>query len=335
MSDQPAFHRRTFFKGGLAVTAAGALTTLAGTTASAAPAAARTVGAGGVGARAAQPTIHGTADWGAQAPTQDPVILDHAPTYIVVHHTAGSNSTDYSLEHAYQISRDIQALHMNNGWGDSGQQFTNSRGGHITEGRHHSLEVVQGGTQHVQGAHVADNNSTCIGIENEGIYVDVDVTEELWNSLVSLVAWIAGQYGLGTDAIMGHRDFNSTECPGEVLYGRLPELREAVGGALGVRAAQPTAWPLLTPGDAGKQVRTAQTLLRERGVDVATDGVFTAAMAREVAKFKRANGVRQIACGAAVHRHADESGYLGSDVWPLLVDGSERADLKGRLARMR
>ncbi|OLT48360.1 negative regulator of beta-lactamase [Saccharomonospora sp. CUA-673] len=332
MSDQPAFHRRTFFKGGLAVTAAGALTTLAPAAASAAVGSGST--SGGVGARAAEPTIHTTADWGAQSPTQDPIILDHAPTYIVVHHTAGSNSTDYSLDRAYTISRSIQQLHMDNGWGDSGQQFTNSRGGHITEGRHHSLDAVQGGTQHVQGAHVANNNSTCIGIENEGIYVDVDVTEALWNSLVDLVAWIAAQYGLGTDSILGHRDFNSTECPGTVLYGRLPELRDAVGARLGARSAEPTSWPLLTPGDAGPQVRTAQTLLRDRGVNVAKDGVFTAAMAREVAKFKRANGVTQLACGAAVHRNADESGFLGSDVWPLLVSGAEREDMKGRLARI-
>lgn len=330
MSDQPEFHRRTLFKGGLAVTAAGAMATLGAAQAGAAPAS----GARNVGARADEPLIHTTADWGAQAPTQDPVILDHPPTYIVVHHTAGANSEDYSVEHAYQISRDIQQLHMDNGWGDSGQQFTNSRGGHITEGRHESLAVVQGGTQHVQGAHVGGNNSTCIGIENEGIYVDVDVTEALWDSLVSLVAWMASQYGVTTDLIMGHRDFNSTECPGEVLYGRLPELREAVAAQLGTRAAQPTSWPLLTPGDAGSQVRTAQTLLRERGASVATDGVFTAAMAREVAKFKRANGVQQLTCGASQHRSTDESGYLGADVWPLLAaTGSEREELRARLAR--
>lgn len=330
MSDQPEFHRRALLQGGLAVTAAGALTALGTAQASATPAAAPR----GVTPRADQPLIYTTTDWGAQAPTQDPVILDHPPTYIVVHHTAGANSEDYSVEHAFQVSRDIQQLHIDNGWGDSGQQFTNSRGGHITEGRHHSLEVVQGGTQHVQGAHVGGNNSTCIGIENEGIYVDVDVTQALWDSLVQLVAWMASQYGVTTDLIMGHRDFNSTQCPGDVLYGRLPELREAVAAQLGTRAAQPKSWPLLTPGDAGPQVRTAQTLLRERGANVATDGVFTAAMAREVAKFKRANGVEQLTCGASLHRSADESGYLGADVWPLLAaTGAEREQLRARLAQ--
>ncbi|MBB3663335.1 MULTISPECIES: peptidoglycan recognition protein family protein [Prauserella salsuginis group] len=332
MSDQPEFHRRTLFKGGLAVTAAGALTTLAATQANAAPTSAP--GTRRATPRADQPLIYTTTDWGAQEPTQDPIILDDPPTYIVVHHTAGANSEDYSVDHAFQISRDIQQLHIDNGWGDSGQQFTNSRGGHITEGRHHSLEVVQDGTQHVQGAHVGGNNSTCIGIENEGIYVDVDVTQALWDSLVQLVAWMAAQYDVTTDLIMGHRDFNSTQCPGDVLYGRLPELREEVAAQLGTRAAQPKSWPLLTPGDAGPQVRTAQTLLRERGANVATDGVFTAAMAREVAKFKRANSVQQLTCGASLHRSADESGYLGADVWPLLAaTGAEREELRARLAQ--
>ncbi|GAA1237809.1 N-acetylmuramoyl-L-alanine amidase [Prauserella halophila] len=329
MPDRPEFHRRTLFKGGLAVTAASALTTFAAARASASPAVPSSVPR-----QVGQPLIYTTVDWGAQTPTQDPIILDHPPTYIVVHHTAGANSEDYSIEHAFQVSRDIQQLHIDNGWGDSGQQFTNSRGGHATEGRHHSLQAVQGGTRHVQGAHVGDNNSTCIGIENEGIYVDADVTQALWDSLVHLVAWLASQYGVTTDLIMGHRDFNSTQCPGEILYGRLPELRRAVAARLGTRAEQPDSWPLLMPGDAGPRVRTAQTLLRDRGANVATDGVFTAAMAGEVAKFKRANGVQQLTCGASLHRSADESGHLGADVWPLLAaTGAEREELRTRLAQ--
>jgi hypothetical protein len=34
-------------------------------------------------------------------------------------------------------------------------------------------------------------------------------------------------------AIVGHRDYVSTQCPGDVLYARLPELRDRVAALLG------------------------------------------------------------------------------------------------------
>src|SRR5690606_4534015 len=140
MATTSGFGRRALLRGGLSVTAVGALgLTTAGITH------ANTSGSNSGSGRsksAAEPEIHSTKDWGAAAPDQDIVVLDHVPTYIVVHHTAGGNSDDLSLDHAKQICRDIQAQHMNQGWGDSGQQFTNSRGGHMMEGRHRSLEVV-------------------------------------------------------------------------------------------------------------------------------------------------------------------------------------------------
>lgn len=237
------FDRRALLKAGFTATAVGTLG-LTGVRTAAAAAAVPT------------PTIHGTAEWKARAATGAIVVENHKPTYIVVHHTVDpGNVTDYSLAHALQISRDIQNFHMDTrGWIDTGQQFTNSRGGFITEGRHRSLEILRGGTQHVQGANVGNHNSECIGIENEGLYSTVDVPVALWNSLVGLVAYIAHQYGITPEFIKGHRDFNSTECCGQVLYDRLPELRTAVGRVLGVSVARSDVaeWPLLKPGDTGR-----------------------------------------------------------------------------------
>jgi hypothetical protein len=321
MAPQPGLGRRTLLRGGLTATAAGALGIGAAAHASAAP------HAGGRAARragttAAEPRIYTTAEWGARAPDQEIVILDHVPTYIAVHHTAEpGNSEDYSLEHAMAICRSIQNFHMDGqGWGDSGQQFTNSRGGFVLEGRHHSLDVVRGGVQHVQGANVGGRNSEVIGIENEGLYTDVDVPQALWDSLVQLVAWIAAQYGRPVANIMGHRDFNSTECPGGVLYGRLQELRDAVAGALGVPSASPEVWPLLRPRDVGPQVRAAQYLLRARGFgDVPVNGVFDGATRRAVAKLADVHHVERHTCSAMHHSRTDETGYLGSDIWPLIT----------------
>ncbi len=310
--------RRTLFKAGMTATAAGALgMTTTGTAAAAVP----------------TPTIHGCAEWGAR-PASGPIVVEnHKPTYIVVHHAVDPPmNNDFSLARAFYVSRYIQNLHMDkNGWIDSGQQFTNSRGGFVTEGRHRSLEILRGGTQHVQGANVGNHNSEVIGIENEGLYSTVDVPRALWDSLVGLVAYIAHQYGISPEFIKGHRDFNSTECPGQVLYNRLPELRTAVGRVLGVSVARAEAeWPLLKPGDTGRTVQLAQQFLRAAGFGVPTDGVFGKSTKDAVAALSVQAGLPRHTCTAT--KVTDETGFLGADVWPLIVPSDRstaawRADL--------
>ncbi|WP_156755091.1 peptidoglycan recognition protein family protein [Actinokineospora pegani] len=325
-----AMTRRDLLRTSIAVGAAGAtLPVFTATAAAAGPAA------------AAAPTMHSCAAWGARSPHAAIEVLDRRPTYIVVHHTAGPNSTDYSLDHAYEISRSIQNHHMDgNGWVDSGQQLTNSRGGHITEGRHRSLEILRGGAQHVMGANVGNHNSEIIGIENEGLYTSVDVTSALWDSLVGLVAYIADQYDIAPAEIRGHRDFNSTECPGGVLYGRLPELRNAVGGVLGRAVTHPRTWPLLKPGDTGDKVKAAQHLLRETGArDLPADGVFGGSTAAAMRRFHDKAALPHEPCYAS--RVADERDLIGAGAWPSLVrpvslsDTSEAAAAARLLARDR
>ncbi|MDT7798333.1 MAG: hypothetical protein QOI78_1766 [Actinomycetota bacterium] len=313
------FDRRALLKAGFTATAVGTLGLTGVRTAAA--------------AAVPTPTIHGTAEWGARAATGPIVVENHKPTYIVVHHAVDPPmNNDFSLARAFYVARFIQDLHMDkNGWIDSGQQFTNSRGGFVTEGRHRSLEILRGGTQHVQGANVGNHNSEVIGIENEGLYSTVDVPQALWDSLVNLVAYIAHQYGIAPEFIKGHRDFNTTECPGQVLYNRLPELRTAVGRVLGVPVARAEAeWPLLKPGDTGKQVQLAQQFLRASGADVPTDGVFGASTKDAVAALAARADLPRDTCTAS--KAADETGFLGSDVWPLIVPADRstaawRADL--------
>jgi hypothetical protein len=306
-----AFTRRTLLRTGLTVTAVGAAGSAVG--------AAHPTLAGAEPAVLAPPHIYDTRNWGARPPSGTIQVINQRPVNIVVHHTAGSNSTNLTLERAFAISRSIQNFHMDSrGWIDTGQQLTNSRGGFVTEGRHRSLEVLSGGTRHVVGAHVANNNSTCIGIENEGLYMDVDVTPQLWDSLVRLVAYIAVQYRIPTSRILGHRDFNATLCPGDVLYARLPALRAAVGALTGQAGEEPETWPLLRLGDTGPKVRAAQHLLRARGItEVPTDGVYGPATFAAVRRFAAENGIPYEPCYGG--RHVDESGLLGSSGWPLLV----------------
>ncbi|MGH3657568.1 MAG: N-acetylmuramoyl-L-alanine amidase [Micromonosporaceae bacterium] len=180
-----------------------------------------------------EPRIYGTAEWGARPPRSAVSINNYRPTNLIIHHTATSNSTDYSLSHAFALSRSIQNWHMdNNGWIDTGQHFTISRGGYVTEGRHRSLETLRDGIRFVHGAHAGSANSTSIGIENEGTYTSVGPTTALYDALVDHCAYICQEYGIATSRIIGHRDVNSTACPGDVLYSRLPQLRADVAERL-------------------------------------------------------------------------------------------------------
>ena len=209
-------------------------TLLTGLTGLAAAAAVVPLTAGTASASVTAPRIYSCDEWGARPPSSTPSVVQHKPNKIIVHHTAFPNTTDYSLAYAFQNSRDIQNLHMDtNGWLDSGQHFTNSRGGYITEGRHGSLSTLQGGRKMIQGAHCVGQNTQAIGIENDGSYhTGEQPTTAQWNSLIQFCAYICKQYGLPATEIYGHKDFNSTLCPGGI-WDRLPELRTAVGQLLG------------------------------------------------------------------------------------------------------
>ena len=179
------------------------------------------------------PTIFGTTAWNARPPSSPVSLAGNNPNKIVVHHTAFPNTPDTGQSGSFAIAHEIQDLHMDeNGWIDSGQHFTISRTGVIMEGRHRSLERLQAGSNMVVGAHAVGQNSQGIGIENNGTYISVAPPQILYASLVSLCAYICSQYGLDPREIYGHRDFNSTQCPGDVLYSMLPGLRSDVAAQL-------------------------------------------------------------------------------------------------------
>ncbi|HEX6287674.1 MAG TPA: peptidoglycan recognition family protein [Herpetosiphonaceae bacterium] len=176
-----------------------------------------------------RPRLYTTDEWGARPPSEPIDVLSHRPNKILIHHTAGPNSSDFSQAHAFELARSIQNFHMDvRHWRDTGQHFTISRGGYAMAGRHRSIPVLDNGVNHVLGAHCDGQNDVAIGIENEGTYTSATPPDALYNKLVSLCAYICQQYGLGPGRIFGHRDFNATECPGDRLYAMLPRLRDDV-----------------------------------------------------------------------------------------------------------
>jgi hypothetical protein len=186
----------------------------------------------------AAPTIASCATWGARDPSTTLTQLSNKPNKIIIHHTATANSTDLSQSHAFALARSIQNFHMDsNGWSDTGQNFTVSRGGFIMEGRHTSLSHLTSGSGFVTSAHCPGQNTVAVGIENEGTYTSVVPPTSLWDKLVDLCVYICQQGGFGATQIYGHRDFVATECPGNAFYALLPDLRADVAARL-----SPPAW---------------------------------------------------------------------------------------------
>ncbi len=256
------------------------------------------------------PAIAGCGTWGAAPPRSGITILNRRPTKLIVHHTASGNTTDYSQGRAFALARSIQQSHFSRGWIDSGQQFTISRGGFVMEGRHNSLPVLRGGTQHVLGAHCSGVNESSIGIENEGTYTAEGPPAALYEQLVAMSAYICQQYAIPVSQIYGHRDFVSTSCPGDVLYSMLPRLRSDVAARLGGAVPPPPpggrTWPLVSRGHSGERVRTVQYLLRARGYSVSADGAFGPITDSAVRSFQSARGL-------------SVDGIVGPQTWEALV----------------
>lgn len=291
---RPAIRRRTLIAAAAGTTATAAVVGL-----QAFPAASATV---------PRPSIISCADWGA-APARTSISLTGPVTRIIIHHTATANTTDYSRAAAVSLARAIQASHLASGWGDSGQQFTISRGGYALEGRHRSLEGLTTRTQTPFGVHCQGQNSNSVGIENEGLYTSQTPTSAQWTMMVHLCAYLCQTYRLSPAAIKGHRDYNATECPGSALYARLDDLRKEVAARLGQPAPPPSptrSWPVLSQGATGFRVSAAQLLLQHAGQSLEADGSFGPATHAAVQAFQTA-------------KQLDPDGVIGPLTWGALA----------------
>ena len=168
-----------------------------------------------------------------RASAQSATSVIGAPDHIVIHHTASPNVTDYSLAAAYKVQHWIQDLHMDtNGWIDIGNQLTISRGGFLMEGRSESLSSITNG-QNVLGAQTANNNSHTIGIEHEGIYVTENVQDRVVRHVGADVRLAVHE--VRPRSARGDRrapGLQHDQCPGDVFYVRLPELRDRVAAVV-------------------------------------------------------------------------------------------------------
>ena len=188
------------------------------------------------GAAPAQPGIVSRAGWGADeslrrfAPGCDGN-PEYAPAvrFAVVHHTVNSNT--YSAADSPAIMRAIYEFHVKtNKWCDIGYNFIVDRFGTVFEGRFGGIAST------VIGAHALSFNNGSTGVALLGKFSSSPVPPPMYSSLRALMAWKLSVHSvnpLGTvttggrtiSTVIGHRDVNPTECPGQVPYNLLPQLR--------------------------------------------------------------------------------------------------------------
>jgi hypothetical protein len=163
--------------------------------------------------------------------------------HLVVHHTADQNSLRAGEANWAARVRATWSFHTHTrGWGDVGYNYLIDPNGVIYEGRAGGDDAV--------GFHDTGNYGS-MGVVLIGTYSTVQPRAAAVDSLVSLLAWKAGQrsidplgrsyyYGCDIssyckapgaiiDNIAGHRFVNpTTSCPGDSLVGILPTIRNRV-----------------------------------------------------------------------------------------------------------
>lgn len=154
-----------------------------------------------------------------------PIEYSESIEKIVVHHTA----TTSNLDNPEQAIRNIYQFHaVNRGWGDIGYNYIIDTEGNIYEGRYGGEKVV--------GAHSGIYNVGTIGISVLGNYDEMEVSDEVIESLNWIISEKVIRHDINPTAIskfrgedleniVGHRDVNPTACPGDNLYDELGTLR--------------------------------------------------------------------------------------------------------------
>jgi hypothetical protein len=169
-----------------------------------------------------------------------------------VHHTENPNG--YSPGEVPAMLRAIYAYHrFARGWNDIGYNFVVDLYGRIFEARAGGVE------EPVVGAQAGGYNLVSTGVAVLGSFTGTPISPPARDALQRLLAWKLALHGLPAmgrvtvrvnpagavysrfpanahvplPRIAGHRDGDSTDCPGDALYGELPAIRRRVRALAG------------------------------------------------------------------------------------------------------
>ncbi|HXW58447.1 MAG TPA: N-acetylmuramoyl-L-alanine amidase, partial [Solirubrobacteraceae bacterium] len=164
-----------------------------------------------------------------------------------VHHTENPNG--YLPGEVPAMLRAIFAFHRYvRGWNDIGYNFVIDLYGRIFEARAGGIDEA------VVGAQAGGYNTESTGVAVLGEFMSVPVSPAAARALERLLAWKLSLHGVpalgqvtvrvnpagasytpfrpgqrvSLPRVAGHRDGDSTDCPGNVLYAQLPELRPRI-----------------------------------------------------------------------------------------------------------
>ncbi|MFF4091371.1 FG-GAP-like repeat-containing protein [Streptomyces nigra] len=209
----------------------------------------------------AKPPIITQAEWGASTD------YDGTPSYsetikaAVIHHTGVDSDNAVSCADSRARLRTIQQSHFSQGYFDIGYNFVVDRCGQIFEGRSGGMDLP------VIGAHDAGFNTDTVGISYIGNFESAKPSKAGLDAIARVVAWKFGMYGvdptgkvaltsgvpqgasgnkypLGASVtlprVLGHRDTNTTACPGANLYPKLSRIAQ-LAATPGISHALPTS----------------------------------------------------------------------------------------------
>ena len=208
------------------------------------------------GAEPAQPAVITRPQWGADENWRNQYSScagepSYAPSlrYAIVHHT--DNANDYTPAQASSVVQGIYYFHTHvNGWCDIGYNFLIDRFGRAYEGRYGGMDKA------VVGAHAGGFNTGSTGVALIGTFMTDSVPSAMYGGLRDLLAWKLALHGVNPTAqitvtaggfsgsqwaagatvrvwtIIGHRDVDQTDCPGNLGYGDLVRLRVDVQRAI-------------------------------------------------------------------------------------------------------
>ena len=197
------------------------------------------------------PGIITRAQWGA-----DESLRSGTPEFaplrkLVLHHTATGVAGDPA-----ETVRAIYKHHVvTNGWNDIGYHFLIAPDGRIYEGRFARAyapgeaptgEDTAGNV--VQGAHVDQFNKGTLGVALIGNFTSAAPAGPALESLVQVLAWACDRHGLdpfdisaytnsagvvqNLPTILGHRDVDSTGCPGDAFHPMIQDIRARVAATI-------------------------------------------------------------------------------------------------------
>lgn len=204
-----------------------------------------------------------------------------------VHSVAATERTEFFVHYhgtpppastGFAVPKNVEKIHLNNGWSGVGYNFMVDQSGVIYEGR---------GWNGV-GAHCPNHNRAGVGV-----YVALGGDQE--PSAAALRAVLAVYQEASKRAgralkKLGHRDGKSTACPGDKLYAWVRSGFPVEGfGSLPEDA--PSDKPYLRMGSQGRHVEALQQDLIKLGYQIKADGDFGPATNHAVVTLQEGSGL--------------------------------------------